>query len=171
MNDSFNGHPSLSKIASSFFDQNETKALYPQGTSNRDFIESVYQNLFNREPDTLGWNYWEDKLNATNAYGQNPELSKIPKNSFILAAINGAKDSTDGLDKTILQNKETVGLYFANAGLSNVDFPKEVMSGVSADSGTVDFIKDIINHGHVEENVWDAKNGANRTPMPIQFGH
>ena len=53
----------LSQIAQSFFDQPETQALYPAGTSNRDFIRSVYANLFNREPDASGWDYWENELN------------------------------------------------------------------------------------------------------------
>jgi hypothetical protein len=44
----------LSEIAQSFFDQEETQEKYPEGTSNRDFIQAVYNNLFNRDPDTLG---------------------------------------------------------------------------------------------------------------------
>jgi len=70
----------LSQIAQSFFDQPETKTLYPDGTSNSDFITSVYQNLFNRDPDTAGLNYWEAELNA----------NILSKNRFIEAIINGA---------------------------------------------------------------------------------
>jgi len=44
----------LSQIAESFFDQPETRELYPSGNSNRSFIQSVYANLFNRELDTAG---------------------------------------------------------------------------------------------------------------------
>jgi hypothetical protein len=42
----------LSQIAQSFFDQIETQTLYPPETSNRDFVKAVYNNLFNRDPDT-----------------------------------------------------------------------------------------------------------------------
>ena len=85
----------LSKIAQSFFDQPETLALYPNGISNRDFINSVYINLFNRSPDYEGWNYWESELNS-GAYS---------KNLFIQAVINGAQDTDTSLDKTVLSNK------------------------------------------------------------------
>lgn len=71
---------SLSQIVQSFFDQLETRTLYPDGTSSSDFITSVYQNLFNRDPDTAGLNYWEAELNA----------NILSKNRFIEAIINGA---------------------------------------------------------------------------------
>ena len=137
MNESFGGHPTLSQIAQSFFDQSETQALYPPSTTNRDFIESVYQNLFNREPDTLGWNYWEDKLNATNVYGYNPELSKIPKNSFILATINGAQDTSVSNDKTILVNKTAVGIKFVEENLDDKTLAKAVMQDVNDSEDSV----------------------------------
>ena len=88
----------LSEIAQSFFDQPETKELYPSGVSNRDFVEAVYQNLFNREPDTQGWNYWEEELDKGN----------ISKNSFIIAIINGAQNNDISNDLDILYNKSMV---------------------------------------------------------------
>jgi uncharacterized protein (TIGR02145 family) len=118
----------LSKIAQSFFDQPETKELYPDGTANRDFIASVYQNLFNREPDTAGANYWENEL----------DIGSFSKNSFILAVINGAKDNDDGNDATILDNKMTVGLSFSEAGLSNVDDAKSIMVNVTANTDSIE---------------------------------
>lgn len=117
----------LEGIAQSFFDQPETQLLYPSATSNRDFIASVYQNLFNRVPDTAGWDYWEGELNG-GAYS---------KNLFIQTVINGATNGVNGNDATILENKTQVGLAFANAGLSNTDDAKSIMAGVSDDSATV----------------------------------
>jgi hypothetical protein len=117
----------LSQIAQSFFDQNETKITYPDGTTNRNFIQSVYKNLFNREPDNEGLNYWEDEINS----------GKVSKNVFIMAVINGAKDDSNGLDKTILSNKTTVGLHFADAGLDSINDAKAIMSGVSSDISSV----------------------------------
>lgn len=131
----------LEGIAQSFFDQTETKTLYPAGTTNRDFIYSVYQNLFNRSPDTLGWNYWEDKLNGTNNYGYNSNLDIIPKSLFILAAINGAKDTADGQDKTILENKKEAGLYFALYGYNGVDFARTTMQSITDTATTVTQVK------------------------------
>jgi len=117
----------LSAIAQSFFDQEETKALYPISRSNRDFVNSVYQNLFNRVPDTAGWDYWENELN-TGAFS---------KNRFIEAVMNGAKDDATSSDATTLNNKKSVGVYFAQAGLDDTTEARSIMSGVTAEITTV----------------------------------
>ena len=39
----------LAGVAESFFQQPETQALYPPGSSTDSFIKAVYRNLFNRE--------------------------------------------------------------------------------------------------------------------------
>ncbi len=119
----------LSQIAQSFFDQPETKQLYPDGTANRDFIQSVYLNLFNRDPDSTGWDYWENELN----------LQHFTKNMFIIAVINGALATTgDPDDAKILSNKTTVGLDFASNGLSDEDKAKEVMSDINSSEESVE---------------------------------
>ncbi len=71
---------SLEKIAESFFDQPETKRKYPDTKDTDYFIKSVYQNLFDREPDRDGLLYWQKQLD--NGYVKNGQ--------FILALINGA---------------------------------------------------------------------------------
>jgi len=113
----------LSKISQSFFDQPETQSLYPPSTSNRDFIASVYQNLFNRNPESSGWDYWETQLN----------VGAFNKNRFIEAVINGAQ----GDDAVILENKAEVGIAFADAGLNDMNKAKEVMSGITANQESV----------------------------------
>ena len=118
---------SLEDISKSFFDQEETQTLYPAQTSNRDFISSVYQNLFNRTPDTAGWDYWENELNA----------GTVDKNRFIEAVINGAQDGATSNDATILTNKAAVGLKFANAGLNDTTQARDVMNGVTDNLATV----------------------------------
>lgn len=120
----------LEGIARSFFDQPETRELYPEGYSNRDFIEQVYLNLFNREPDSAGWDYWENELDS----------GRIPKSEFILAVMNGAQ----GDDAVILQNKEEVGEYFAQKGLNDTDLAKDVMKNITADYASVEAAKDEI---------------------------
>jgi len=118
----------LSGIAQSFFDQPETKTLYPAGTSNADFIASVYANLFNRTPDTDGLNYWEKQLN----------IGSFTKNSFIQAVINGAQNTATSNDADILTNKTTVGLSFSEAGKTDLNDAKNIMAGVNADSSSID---------------------------------
>ncbi len=141
----------LSQIAQSFFEQEETKKKYPNGTTNREFIRSIYQNLFNREPDTLGWNYWENELS----------LNKISRDRFIEAVINGAKDDDNGFDETTLENKKEVGLYFANNGFSDMDEAKIVMEGISDDVKTVSFIKSKIDLDSVDLNSWNDYDDSN----------
>jgi len=106
----------LEEVAESFFDQPETQALYPSGTSTDAFITAVYQNLFKREPDSAGLEYWRTELDS----------GRIPRGRFILAVINGAL----GKDREILENKTEVGQYFALRNLTDMNFAKRVMQNV-----------------------------------------
>ncbi len=118
----------IEKIAQSFFDQPETQSLYAQGFSNIDFVEAVYHNLFNRSSDQAGLDYWVGELDS----------GRIARSVFILAVINGAQNTeTYGNDRTILTNKTTIGLAFANAGLNDTAVAKEIMSGITDDEETV----------------------------------
>ena len=123
----------IENIAQSFFDQPETQTLYPSGTTNSSFVNSVYDNLFNRTPDTAGFNYWVQELNN----------GTISKQNFILAVINGAL----GDDATILTNKQTVGLDFVSKGLEDVALARTVMANVDATQTSVDSALDLIDSG------------------------
>lgn len=114
----------LEEIAKSFFEQSETRELYPERYSEQDFIRVVYKNLFNRIPDAAGADYWLKELSAGN----------VSRDIFILAAINGAL----GEDVTILKNKMTVGLAFAHAGMNNINDAIAIMSGITASSSSVE---------------------------------
>ncbi|WP_028300107.1 DUF4214 domain-containing protein [Oceanospirillum beijerinckii] len=125
----------LAGIAASFFDQQETQQTYPAETTNRDFISSVYQNLFNRSPDNEGWDYWEDQL----------DQGALTRDVFIQAIIDGAEAETgDPDDAAILANKTEVGLYYAENGLSDSEQAKEVMAQVNSESATVISAKNTI---------------------------
>ncbi len=114
---------SLEGIAESFFDQDETKATYPESATNDDFINAIYNNLFNRTPDSDGFNYWLTEISGGN----------IKKSVFILAVVTGAL----GDDETILKNKTTIGLIFATQGNSSVDDAKNIMKDINADPTSV----------------------------------
>jgi len=114
---------SIEDIARSFFDQDETKERYPEGYSNEDFVTEVYANLFNREPDALGYGYWLIELDA----------GRVSRDVFILAVINGAR----GTDAMILDNKTEVGLAFAHDGRSDYDESIEILEDVTEDHQTV----------------------------------
>jgi len=53
---------SLEEISASFFDQAETQEKYPIELSKESFVATIYRNLFNREPDRTGLDYWVDEL-------------------------------------------------------------------------------------------------------------
>jgi len=94
----------IEEVAQSFFDQKEMQTKYPDGLPQEEFVKSVYQNLFNREPDSDGLNYWIKELNSEN----------ITLGNFILAVINGAK----GDDITILNKKSQVSENFLNGEIT-----------------------------------------------------
>ncbi|MFA5233621.1 MAG: DUF4214 domain-containing protein, partial [Sulfurimonas sp.] len=117
----------LEEIADSFFEQPETQTKYPEGTDNSAFITSVYENLFNRAPDAAGLAYWDGELQA----------GTFTKSEFILAAINGAQDSAEGNDLSMMANKTEVGLAFADAGFNSVTDAENYLANVTDDDATV----------------------------------
>ncbi len=113
----------LENIAMSFFDQPETKSLYPTETSTEDFIKFIYANLFKRSPDSEGATYWKKDLDS----------GVVNKSVFILAIVNGAK----GDDATLLANKTEVGLKFVESGSNDVAKAKSIMSKITKSDDSV----------------------------------
>ena len=144
---------SLTQIAKSFFVQSETQSKYPSSMSNRDFIAEVYNNLFNREPDSAGWDYWEDSLNAGN----------VTKDNFILAMINGAKAPTGSIhDLATLSNKTEVGLAFAQAGLQDTSFSlASVTNNPATKSQMLDYVNELASYldwDDEDDFYWDDED-------------
>ena len=98
----------LDTMAVNFANSDEAKALYPflvtpDVSTVNTFLESVYQNLFNRSPDTAGRDFWAGRLtDADNPLAPGIAIRKI---------IEGAQ--AGGTDKSILDNKIAAGLDFA----------------------------------------------------------
>ncbi len=101
----------LSNIANSFMPQSEAIALYPfmatvnpnlqsaaEQTGISGFIDSIYNNLFGRVPDTTGKAYWVGQLTS----------GAVQVGNAVLAISNGAT----GSDATEVQNKLAVALDF-----------------------------------------------------------
>jgi len=120
----------LNDIAQSFFQQSETKTKYPYTYSNKDFVIAIYKNLFKREPDTSGLNYWVKEL----------DNRAIIRPLFILAIMNGAT----GEDATILDNKREVGRYFMYSLLNDLIQAKKVMENVDSTDASVIASKKLI---------------------------
>ncbi|WP_422028784.1 DUF4214 domain-containing protein [Roseovarius sp.] len=105
---------SLEEIAALFSTAAETKALYPDGSSNEIFLENVYNNVLGRLPDQGGFDFWLGHLNS----------GALKKETFILDLLGGAQ----GSDVDYLNNKVDIGTYFAVIkGMSNGRNGSEVM--------------------------------------------
>ncbi len=104
---------SIENIASSFFDQEETKIKYPKEIATQEFINTVYQNLFRRDSKEDGLEYWQKEL----------ESGAIIKSTFILAIINGALEN----DAFILEEKQELSQLFLSKEISQ-NYAKDVMN-------------------------------------------
>jgi len=113
----------LEEIATSFFVQPETKKLYPDEMENGEFINTVYNNLFNHDADIPGYNYWLEELNS----------GRVSRTTFLLAICLGAI----GDDATILNNKTYVGFTFTVDGRDNVEEAYAVMRHITVDRASV----------------------------------
>lgn len=106
------GYFTIDQVAQSFFDQPETQEKFPEGSSNSEFITTIYYNALNRAPNAAGLDYWVNALDS--------ELMR--RDQAIMAIINGAKAETGSPeDAAMLAKKTEIGVYFANsqAGQSN----------------------------------------------------
>lgn len=101
------------EMASQFVDQTETRAAYPDGTSNSDFVTAVYDNVFGRIPDQGGFDFWVDMLNRSAETG-------VTRDQFILEVLRGVEDGSD--DRSFLDSKVDIGAYYAvHRGMSDTD--------------------------------------------------
>ncbi|HIE90540.1 MAG TPA: DUF4214 domain-containing protein [Methylophilaceae bacterium] len=157
----YTGNLSFDQTAQSFSDQAEYEANYPDGSTNRDFIEDIYANMFNRTPDVGGWAYWEAELN-----------NGMPRDIFILAVINGAYAPTGGAqDSALLNNKHDVSMYYAEQSMLHPDEAfddsiVELLNEVTSDANTASTAMDVIDFVFEDEitltgvvndaAIWDA---------------
>lgn len=110
--------------------QPEGAEKYPDDLPVDDFIEAIYGNVLNRAADAEGLIYWKDELQA----------GLITRDEFLIAILNGAKANTSaqGLaDAALLNNKTSVGLAFANAGLNDTALANKVLTLVTSDGDTL----------------------------------
>jgi len=123
----------IEEISSSFYVQPETGINYPDSMTDSIFVNTIYKNVFNRDAEPDGLVYWENELaNET-----------ITRPNMILAITNGAKDTDTTKDATILANKTEVGLYSADAGVSDVDKAKDLMKDVDSTTSSVTDAKEL----------------------------
>lgn len=101
----------IEQVAHSFFEQPETQAKFPEGSSNTEFITTIYENTLSRTPAQAGLAYWVDAL----------DRGLVTRDHAIIAIINGAKaESGSPEDRAMLTRKTEIGTYFANSMVGNL---------------------------------------------------
>jgi hypothetical protein len=90
---------SVDQVALSFADQVEYQQIYGAEPSREELLKTTYRQLFNREFDEAGLEYWLNGGGKT-----------VPNNLLVQAFINGAL----GSDQQILANKLEVGNYYTD---------------------------------------------------------
>lgn len=119
----------IKNIANAMLSSPEASATYAN-LSREAMVIRIYANVLNRRVDTedSGVIYWSSGGG-----------SSIDEASLILAIINGAKADTGSADdKLTLENKKTVGEYFAiTLSLNDIDLAKSTMALVTTNSDTV----------------------------------
>lgn len=121
----------LGELAQSFSQQDEFKKNYA-GKDHREIVSSLYKNLFGREPDKAGLDYWVSEL--TN--------NKLQLGGVALAILQGAKPESD--DGQIIANKTRYAEAFtlnlavngkesSYTGSQNFTDAKTILSGVGKD--------------------------------------
>ena len=132
LNEMVNNNWSDEMVAQSMFMQPETLNLY-KDKKLEDFITAVYKNVLNREPDKDGLAYWFNELIS----------KRIPRERFIIAILNGAKDNKNAIDDVkVLNNKVEIAKYFTlEKGLNNVELARKVIQEVDSTPESVERIK------------------------------
>jgi hypothetical protein len=116
----FSDGTSLEDIATLFAGQPETVEAYPEGTSNEDFVTTVYNNVLGRIPDQAGFDFWVDQLNRSDVTG-------VTRDQFILDALGGVEEGS--ADRAYLDDKVDIGAYFAvTNGMSDLDNASAAMA-------------------------------------------
>jgi hypothetical protein len=126
----------FNQVAENFFLAPETQALYPNPIDTQSsvsemtgFINSVYQNVLNRTPDSEGLNYWLNGL----------QTGSSTATGFILQIIKAAVSPTGSpIDAAYFTTKGEVADHFAiTNGLTNVDQASEVIELFNSTYGNV----------------------------------
>lgn len=121
---------SLDEMALLFADQVETRALYPEDSSNLTIVADIYANVFGRAPDLEGLNFWKAALDA-GVVGRDEFILEVLKGAKAAAPENASQAFVDrqAADRLYLEQKTDLGALFAvHRGMSDVDDAISVMA-------------------------------------------
>ena len=137
---------SIFDVVSAYADSSEAETIYPGINSGNlsvsemsIFINNIYQNLFNRDAEQDGLNYWVEE-------GMSLQTNGITVGTIVKTIIDGAQDQPGQLDRTFMQNKAQVSWDYAKQyELKNIDWDetlhynqaKDILNNISSDYTTV----------------------------------
>ncbi len=133
-------------ISKDFAWSDEAQRLFPRDASNREFVQAIYQNCFDRDPDTGGWDYWTQRLDALGSTDLND------RGSFVGELILGAYAVTSGEeDRGLLTHKHEVAMHYVNrlSEQPEEEFDasiNDLLELVTGDSGTQSKAEAVIDH-------------------------
>ncbi len=129
---------SAQEVADVIFSLPIVKAIYPDTLSNTDFVTAIYRNVFGREPDSGGLNYWRN------------ELANSSRGRLVLNMIRAGLGTPDGTaGKSYVVNRSEMALYAitqqrgTNRSLEPADL-KSAMILVNGDQPNLELGKDVI---------------------------
>ncbi|UWR10000.1 DUF4214 domain-containing protein [Sulfitobacter mediterraneus] len=155
----------LDDMAKLFIDQDETRAAYPDGTSNLEFAETVYNNVLGRTPDVAGLNFWVGLL----------DNGAVERADFILEVLRGARADApvdasaefiaqQAEDQQYLEVKTDIGAYFAvHKGMSDVQEAAAAMALFDGTAAGIEASTDAIEAFFAD--ALDAENGDFLMPL------
>ncbi len=89
------------QIATIIFSLDVVKAIYPSSMSNAAFVAAIYQNVFSRDPDSEGLDYWNAQLD-----------SGLDRGALTLSMIRAGLGTPDGTPgKAMIVNRMSVARY------------------------------------------------------------
>ncbi len=130
-----NAGETIEQFAAEFANSVEAKAKYPYlllseiglaTDSTTGFVNSIYQNLFGRDAEEAGSNFWKARL----------ESGESTVAAFIMDIANGAQDNDTAKDLTVLTNRVAAAKDFTSqvvtAGIQWNNQIKEASAGIIA---------------------------------------
>jgi len=129
---------SAQEVADVIFSLSIVKAIYPDTLSDTDFVTAIYRNVFGREPDSGGLNYWRT------------ELANSTRGRLVLSMIRAGLGTPDGTaGKSYVVNRTEMALYGitqqrgTNRSLEPEDL-KNAMDLINGDQPNLELGKDVI---------------------------
>jgi hypothetical protein len=115
----------LAAVARTIFSLDVVKAIYPDQMTNSSFVTAIYNNVFGKQPDADGLQYWSREL-----------LSKS-RGDLVLSMTTAALNVADGVEgKDFFQNRVDWGIYAAAAqSIQNFEAPVSTLSSTTATVG------------------------------------